>query len=89
MYQILYLHIHNQEDYRTNIHHTLKKKTLQFEDLQDFINCYNPENRHIRKETWNAETCPEGRWRSSRGSLTTPPSHTTVRALSHTAVLDL
>lgn len=26
---------------------------------------------------------------SSRGSLTTPPSHTTVRALSHTAVLDL
>ena len=50
-------------DYRTNIHHTLKKKTLQFEDLQDFINCYNPENRHIRKETWNAETCPEGRWR--------------------------
>lgn len=26
-------------DYRTNIHHTLKKKPLRFEDLQDFITC--------------------------------------------------
>jgi type I restriction enzyme M protein len=50
-------------DYRTNIHHTLKKKTMRFEDLQDFITCYNPENRHARKETWNAATSPEGRWR--------------------------
>jgi len=50
-------------DYRTNIHHTLKKKPMQFEDLQDFITCYNPENRHARKETWNAESNPEGRWR--------------------------
>ena len=50
-------------DYRTNIHHTLKKKTMRFDDLQDFIACYNPENRHKRKETWNAEKTPEGRWR--------------------------
>jgi len=50
-------------DYRTNIHHTLKKKPMQFEDLQDFITCYNPENRHARKETWYAESNPEGRWR--------------------------
>jgi type I restriction enzyme M protein len=50
-------------DYRTNIHHTLKKKTMRFEDLQEFITCYNPENRHARKETWNAESNPEGRWR--------------------------
>ncbi len=50
-------------DYRTNIHHTLKKKTMRLEDLQDFIACYNPENRHDRKETWNAENAPEGRWR--------------------------
>jgi len=49
-------------DYRTNIHHTLKKKPLRFEDLQDFINCYNPGNRHNRKETWS-ENNPEGRWR--------------------------
>lgn len=50
-------------DYRTNIHHTLKKKPMQFEDLQDFITCYNPENRYACKETWNAESNPEGRWR--------------------------
>jgi len=50
-------------DYRTNIHHTLKKKPMRFEDLQDFITCYNPANRHARKETWNAATNPEGRWR--------------------------
>jgi len=24
---------------------------------------YNPANRHIRKETWDAEKNPEGRWR--------------------------
>src|ERR1700687_4442140 len=50
-------------DYRTNIHHTLKQKPMRFEDLQDFITCYNPENRHVRKETWNADSNPEGRWR--------------------------
>ena len=51
-------------DYRTNIHHTLKKKPLRFEDLAEFIKCYNPENRHKRKATWHAERTPEGRWRS-------------------------
>jgi len=50
-------------DYRTNIHHTLKKKTMRFEDLTGFVQCYNPENRHKRKETWDAEKNPEGRWR--------------------------
>jgi type I restriction enzyme M protein len=50
-------------DYRTNIHHTLKKKTMRADDLSDFIACYNPENRHARKETWSAESAPEGRWR--------------------------
>lgn len=49
-------------DYRTNIHHTLKKKPLRLEDLRDFITLYHPENRHKRKETWNADT-EEGRWR--------------------------
>jgi len=49
-------------DYRTNIHHTLKKNPLKLEDLKDFIACYNPKNRHKRKETFN-ETNPEGRWR--------------------------
>jgi type I restriction enzyme M protein len=50
-------------DYRTNIHHTLKKKPMRYENLQDFVKCYNPENIHDRKETWDEETNPEGRWR--------------------------
>ena len=50
-------------DYRTNIHHTLKKKPLRIEDLADFIKCYNPANRHERLETYNEETNPEGRFR--------------------------
>lgn len=50
-------------DYRTNIHHTLKKNPLKLSDLKDFIDLYNPENRHKRKETYNAESNPEGRWR--------------------------
>jgi len=49
-------------DYRTNIHHTLKKKPLQFEDMADFIKCYNAGNRYKRKEIWSEEN-PEGRWR--------------------------
>ncbi len=50
-------------DYRTNIHHTLKKKPLRFDDLQEFIACYNPINRHERKESWNEQSNPDGRWR--------------------------
>lgn len=50
-------------DYRTNIHHTLKRKAMQFADLTDFIACYNPENIHVRTETWHEENNPDGRWR--------------------------
>src|ERR1035437_4778026 len=50
-------------DYRTNIHHTLKKNPMKVEDLKEFIDCYNPKNRHKRKELFNAETNPEERWR--------------------------
>lgn len=50
-------------DYRTNVHHTLKKKPMQFEDLAEFIACYNPQNRHQRVETWHADNNPDGRWR--------------------------
>ncbi len=49
-------------DFRTNVHFTLKKNPFKFEDLQDFIRCYNPENRHERKETWSPDN-PDGRWR--------------------------
>jgi type I restriction enzyme M protein len=49
-------------DYRTNIHHTLKKKPMRSEDLAGFVRSYNPANRHDRKPTWS-EANPEGRWR--------------------------
>jgi type I restriction enzyme M protein len=38
-------------DFRTNIHITLKEDPLTLEHLKDFIKCYNPKNRHQRKET--------------------------------------
>ena len=50
-------------DYRTNVHHTLKKKSLRFEDLAEFIECYRSQNRHARIPTWDEQTNPEGRWR--------------------------
>lgn len=50
-------------DYRTNVHHTLKKKPMRTEHLEDFIKCYNPKNRHDRQETWNEDTNTDGRWR--------------------------
>lgn len=31
--------------------------------MQEFIACYNPLNRHERKEGWNEQNNPEGRWR--------------------------
>ncbi len=37
-------------DLRTNKHFTLKTNSLKLEDLQEFISCYNPDNRHDRKE---------------------------------------
>jgi len=38
-------------DFRTNKHFTLKENQLKYEDLQEFIKCYNPENKLERKET--------------------------------------
>jgi len=38
-------------DLRTNKHFTLKTNPLRNEDLQDFTKCYNPQNRHDRKES--------------------------------------
>ena len=50
------------QDYRTGIQHTLKKSSLRESDLDDFVKCYNPENRHIRKESYSEDN-PNGRWR--------------------------
>lgn len=49
-------------DLRTNVHFTLKKNPMTDADLQDFIQCYNPSNRHNRTETWS-ESNPDGRFR--------------------------
>jgi type I restriction enzyme M protein len=38
-------------DFRTNQHFTLKTNSLKRADLDDFIACYKPENRHKRKES--------------------------------------
>ena len=38
-------------DLRTNQHFTLKTNPMRYKELQDFIQCYNPENRHQREET--------------------------------------
>jgi type I restriction enzyme M protein len=38
-------------DLRTNIHFTLKTQQMKFDDLKDFVECYNPQNRFKRKET--------------------------------------
>jgi type I restriction enzyme M protein len=49
-------------DLRTNKHFTLKTNPMKREDLDEFVACYNPNNRHDRKATWS-EKNPEGRWR--------------------------
>ena len=49
-------------DLRTNMHFTLKENPLKRADLDEFVKCYRPQNRHDRKPTWN-EQSPEGRWR--------------------------
>ena len=38
-------------DLRTNMHFTLKENPLNRSDLDDFVACYHPENRHERKDT--------------------------------------
>ena len=49
-------------DLRTNKHFTLKQNTLSRADLDEFVACYNPEDRHARTATWSEDN-PEGRWR--------------------------
>ena len=50
-------------DYRTNVKHTLVTKKMTRAHLDDFVACYNADNINKRKETYNAETNPNGRWR--------------------------
>ncbi|HOD45546.1 MAG TPA: N-6 DNA methylase, partial [Anaerolineaceae bacterium] len=50
-------------DLRTNQNFTLKTNTLDRADLDEFVACYNPANRHDRQPTWSEEN-PQGRWRA-------------------------
>ncbi|MCS5696952.1 class I SAM-dependent DNA methyltransferase [Desulfofundulus thermocisternus] len=49
-------------DLRTNMHFTLKTNPLKRSDLDEFVECFNPDNRYDRKETWSPDN-PDGRWR--------------------------
>jgi len=50
-------------DLRTNKHFTLKQGRMTRRDLDEFVECYKPGDRHNRAATWSEEA-PEGRWRS-------------------------
>ena len=50
-------------DLRTNINFTLKTNPLERKDLDEFVECFKPENRFDRKPTWSEDN-PTGRWRS-------------------------
>jgi hypothetical protein len=51
-------------DCRTNREFTLKERRMVRADLDEFVECYHPENRHQRKPTWDEKKNPEGRWRA-------------------------
>jgi type I restriction enzyme M protein len=50
-------------DLRTNMHFTLKENPLKRDDLDEFVKCYHPKNRHQRKSTWSEQN-DKGRWRA-------------------------
>lgn len=50
-------------DYRTDVKHTLVSNPLTRKHLDDFVVCYCVGHLADRKETCNAETNPNGRWR--------------------------
>jgi type I restriction enzyme M protein len=50
-------------DLRTNKHFTLKTRRLARADLDDFVACYKPGDRHRRTAAWS-EKSPGGCWRA-------------------------
>ncbi|MCD6389643.1 MAG: SAM-dependent DNA methyltransferase [Desulfobulbaceae bacterium] len=50
-------------DLRTNMHFTLKTNPLKRENLDEFVQSYNPANHHDRTPTWSKDS-PGGRWRA-------------------------
>lgn len=51
-------------DLRTNKNFTLKTNPLKREELDEFVECFRPENRHDRKASWSGKRHPDGRWRA-------------------------
>lgn len=49
-------------DYRTGVKHTLATNKLERHHLDDFVSCYHAENINDRKETYDADKNPSGRW---------------------------
>ena len=49
-------------DLRTNKHFTLKQNRMTRRDLDEFVTCYRPNDRHNRTATWSEDN-PDGRWR--------------------------
>jgi type I restriction enzyme M protein len=49
-------------DLRTNKNFTLKANPLRRADLDEFLECFHPANRHDRQESWGEQN-PDGRWR--------------------------
>ena len=50
-------------DYRTGVKHTLATNPMQRHHLDEFVECYCADDMGKRKETYDAETNPNGRWR--------------------------
>ncbi len=50
-------------DLRTNMHFTLVEHPLQRADLDDFVACYKPGERHKRRATWSDKN-PDDRWKA-------------------------
>jgi type I restriction enzyme M protein len=50
-------------DYRSGIKHTLATNPMQRHHLDDFVKCFNADDLSSRKEIYDAEKEPNGRWR--------------------------
>jgi type I restriction enzyme M protein len=55
-------------DYRTDVKHTLATNPMQRHHLDEFVECYNADDIDARKETYDAENNPNGRWRKYSAS---------------------
>lgn len=50
-------------DYRAGVKHTMATKPMTRDHLQEFVDCYCSGHMQDRKETYDADTNPNGRWR--------------------------